>query len=65
MTANAMIEDYFTNGDPRDLVSVTNALPVEMVEAVDISNAALWLCTDEARYITGTTVPVDAGATLR
>ncbi len=65
MTQNAMIEEYFTNGDPRDLVSLTNAIPVDMVEPVDISNAALWLCSEEARYVTGTTVPVDAGATLR
>ncbi len=65
MTANAMIEDYFTNGDPRDLQSLTNAIPVDMVEPEDIANAAVWLCSDEARYVTGTTVPVDAGATLR
>lgn len=65
MTNNAMIADYFANGDPRDLQSLTNVLPVDMVEAVDIANAAVWLCSDEARYISGTTVPVAAGATLR
>ena len=32
-----------------------------MVEAVDISNAILWLVSDDARYITGVTLPVDAG----
>ena len=39
-----------------------NLLPVELVEAVDISNAVLWLASDEARYVTGTCLPVDAGS---
>jgi NAD(P)-dependent dehydrogenase (short-subunit alcohol dehydrogenase family) len=38
-----------------------NALPVELLEAVDVSNAIVWLCSDEARYVTGVTLPVDAG----
>ena len=42
-----------------------NALPVELVEPEDIANAAAWLCSDEARYITGVTLPVDAGFTVR
>ena len=41
-----------------------NALPVDLVEPEDIANAACWLCTDEARYITGVTLPVDAGYML-
>ena len=31
--------------------------------AIDISNAILWLVSDDARYVTGITVPVDAGFT--
>jgi len=42
-----------------------NALPVPWVEPVDISNALLWLASDEARYVTGVTLPVDAGELLR
>jgi len=38
-----------------------NALPVSWVESVDISNAMVWLASDEARYVTGVTLPVDAG----
>ncbi len=41
--------------------AMANALPVDMVEPVDISNAVLWLVSDEARYVTGITLPVDAG----
>jgi NAD(P)-dependent dehydrogenase (short-subunit alcohol dehydrogenase family) len=42
-----------------------NALPVALVEPEDIANAAVWLCSDEARYVTGVTLPVDAGFTVR
>jgi NAD(P)-dependent dehydrogenase (short-subunit alcohol dehydrogenase family) len=41
--------------------SLTNAIPVEAVEAIDVSNAVLWLVSEEARYITGSVIPVDAG----
>jgi SDR family mycofactocin-dependent oxidoreductase len=42
-----------------------NLLPVPWIEAVDVANAALFLASDEARYITSVTLPVDAGATQR
>jgi NAD(P)-dependent dehydrogenase (short-subunit alcohol dehydrogenase family) len=38
-----------------------NALKIPWLEAVDISNAVLWLASDEARYVTGTTQVIDAG----
>lgn len=42
-----------------------NALPIPWVESVDISNALLFLASDEARYITGVALPVDAGAVTK
>ena len=42
-------------------LSLTNAIPVEAVDPIDISNAILYLVSDEARYVTGTVLPVDAG----
>jgi (+)-trans-carveol dehydrogenase len=38
-----------------------NILPIPWVEAIDISNAVLWLASDEARYVTGVALPIDAG----
>jgi SDR family mycofactocin-dependent oxidoreductase len=41
-----------------------HVLDVPWVEPEDIANAALFLACDEARYITGVALPVDAGALL-
>ncbi|MGA6208878.1 mycofactocin-coupled SDR family oxidoreductase [Nocardia testacea] len=42
-----------------------NMLPIPWVEPVDIANASLFLASEEARYITAVTLPVDAGSTQR
>jgi len=42
-----------------------NALEVPWIESVDVANAVLFLLSDEARYITGATLPVDAGAAIK
>ena len=46
-------------------MGLPNALPVDMVEPVDISNGILYLVSDDGRYVTGVTLPVDAGFTNR
>jgi SDR family mycofactocin-dependent oxidoreductase len=43
----------------------TNALPIPWVEPIDVSHAVLYLASDEARYVTGTELKVDAGYTLK
>jgi (+)-trans-carveol dehydrogenase len=40
-------------------------LEIPWVDSVDISNAILFLASDEARYITGATLPVDGGLMLK
>jgi NAD(P)-dependent dehydrogenase (short-subunit alcohol dehydrogenase family) len=42
-----------------------NALPIPWVESLDVSNAVLFLVSDEGRYITGATLPVDAGLGIK
>jgi SDR family mycofactocin-dependent oxidoreductase len=44
--------------------SMRNPFPVELIDPVDISNAIVFLCSEEGRYITGVTLPVDAGYTI-
>jgi (+)-trans-carveol dehydrogenase len=54
--AEADLIDFIFNG---------NALPVRLIEAEDVAHAALWLASDDARYVTGHTLKVDAGRMLK
>ena len=51
--------------DTVEIRSAPHLLPVPWVEPIDISNAVLWLASDEARYVTGVALPVDAGAAIK
>ena len=46
-----------TQGGP----DMSNALPVQTLEPEDIANAVYYLVSDMGRYVTGVTLPVDAG----
>ncbi|OBI40566.1 3-ketoacyl-ACP reductase [Mycobacterium kyorinense] len=63
-----MINNEFTRRWLADLVAESgappdmgNALPVQVLQPDDIANAVAWLVSDQARYVTGITLPVDAG----
>jgi SDR family mycofactocin-dependent oxidoreductase len=63
-----MINNEFTRQWLADLVAQSdsppdmgNAMPVDVLHADDIANAVAWLVSDQARYITGVALPVDAG----
>jgi SDR family mycofactocin-dependent oxidoreductase len=62
MVVNDAMQEFLQN-DPSMGEAMANPMPVEMVEPVDISNAIVWLVSDDARYVTGITLPVDAGFT--
>jgi NAD(P)-dependent dehydrogenase (short-subunit alcohol dehydrogenase family) len=47
--------------NPNPAVSQTLLPDVPLVEAQDVTEAVLWLVSPRARYVTGITVPVDAG----
>jgi len=63
-----LIRPDLQNPGPDDLApfcQTFHTLPIPWVEADDISNAVLFLASDESRYITGVTLPIDAGQMLK
>jgi (+)-trans-carveol dehydrogenase len=56
------------NPGPEDLkviAQMMHTLPIGWVEPEDVSNAVLFLASDESRYVTGVTLPIDAGSCLK
>ncbi|OBK48191.1 mycofactocin-coupled SDR family oxidoreductase [Mycobacterium sp. 1081908.1] len=47
--------------DAAEVLKARHLLPVPWIEPVDVSNAVAFLASDEARYITGTQIVIDAG----
>jgi (+)-trans-carveol dehydrogenase len=68
MVANTGTYQLFTGGKPdatfEDAVGAMtnmNAMPIPWIDPTDVSNAVLYLASDESRYVTGVALPVDAG----
>jgi len=57
--------EHPTAADIEKAAARINILPTPWVEAEDVANAILWLCSDEARFITGVALPVDAGFLIK
>ena len=64
MTQNSSMEALVAANDAM-LSAMQNALPIEILEARDISNFIAWLVSDEGYYLTGAQFPLDAGFTVR
>ncbi|MDE0775679.1 MAG: mycofactocin-coupled SDR family oxidoreductase [Nocardioides sp.] len=60
MAVNEGMQEYLASQVANGIHS-RNALDVELLEPSDISNTVAFLLSDEARYITGSNIPVDAG----
>jgi len=56
--------EHPTRADFEEAALTLNRLPISAMEPVDISNAILYLVSDDGRYVTGTTHVVDAGGQL-
>ncbi|KXF48842.1 3-ketoacyl-ACP reductase [Rhodococcus sp. SC4] len=66
-TARAIFVPHMTNPTKEDAAPVMkglNALPIPWIESRDVSNAVAFLVSDEARFITASTLWIDAGASL-
>lgn len=57
--------DNPTEADVLPVFRSLNALPTPWVDVDDVSSAVLFLASDEARYITGIVMPVDAGYAVK
>ena len=57
--------EHPTREDATPAFYIQQAMPVPWIEPVDISNAVLFLASDEARYVTGMQLRVDAGGYLK
>lgn len=61
MVVNEFFGQYMEKANPKTGAAVVNTLPVQLVEASDISEAVLYLVSESGRYVTGVCLPVDAG----
>ncbi|MDN5915326.1 MAG: mycofactocin-coupled SDR family oxidoreductase [Pseudonocardia sp.] len=57
--------EHPTREDVEPAFTTFQAMPIPYVEPVDISNMVLFLASDEARYVTGQQIRVDAGSLLK
>jgi NAD(P)-dependent dehydrogenase (short-subunit alcohol dehydrogenase family) len=64
MLINEFAEQYFGQ-HPKTLSAFENLLPVQLIDAADVSEAMVYLCGRSGRYITGITLPVDGGLTAK
>ncbi|ULN49576.1 mycofactocin-coupled SDR family oxidoreductase [Mycolicibacterium goodii] len=64
MVDNDVVREWLEK-DPDAAGVLANQMPIPVIEASDVSSAVAWLATDEARYVTGVALPVDAGFLIK
>jgi SDR family mycofactocin-dependent oxidoreductase len=52
-------------GESTSISAMQNAMPIEILEPEDIADAVAFLVSDQAKWITGVALPVDAGFCVR
>jgi SDR family mycofactocin-dependent oxidoreductase len=64
MILNQQVEQLLAD-QPEVAAARENLLPVALIEPSDITDAMIYLCGQSGRYITGATLPVDAGFAVK
>jgi NAD(P)-dependent dehydrogenase (short-subunit alcohol dehydrogenase family) len=53
------------SGEDTSISAMQNAMPIGMLEPEDIADAVAFIVSDQAKWITGAALPVDAGFCVR
>jgi len=65
-TQNTLLFDYLTTTDPAAKLQMEADVPLHRLGfATDMAEAVVWLCSDEANFITGQSIAIDGGITAR
>jgi SDR family mycofactocin-dependent oxidoreductase len=64
MVTDPTVQEYLI-ANPTLGEALSNLMDVPLVDPIDISNAVAYLVSDEARYVTGITLSVDAGFAVK
>jgi SDR family mycofactocin-dependent oxidoreductase len=64
MIQNEMM-DELTGKHPSFAAAFVNLMPVPVIDPEDVSEAMVYLCGRSGRYVTGVTLPIDAGILLK
>lgn len=65
MGFNQFFGDFLASRDELAQFMGSNVMPTGAIEPGDVSDAVCWLVSDHARWVTGATIPVDAGFLLK
>jgi SDR family mycofactocin-dependent oxidoreductase len=63
MVQNEAFLGWVGSASEAQVAAMSNPLPVDLLEPEDVAGAVAWLVSDDARYVTGVVLPVDAGFT--
>jgi NAD(P)-dependent dehydrogenase (short-subunit alcohol dehydrogenase family) len=65
-TQNTLLFDYLTTTDPAVKGQMEDDVPLHRLGfATDMAEAVIWLCSDEANFITGQSIAIDGGISAR
>jgi NAD(P)-dependent dehydrogenase (short-subunit alcohol dehydrogenase family) len=63
-TQNTLLFEYLTSTAPEEKDNMMSVIPLKRIaDPEDMAEAVLWLCSEQASFITGHCAPIDGGLT--